>query len=101
MPTYILATQLSSEAASRKFQHYKEEGQSWLELVKEKCPEVKFLAHYTILGPWDFLDIFEAPNEETAAKVSFVTQSCGASRAESWTAIPYDRFAGIMKELEE
>lgn len=101
MPVYILATQLSAEAASKKFQHYQEEGKSWLDLVKTKCPEVKFLEHFTILGPWDFLDVFEAPNEEVAAKVSLITQSCGASRAESWTAIPYDRFARIMKEIED
>ena len=99
MPTFILATRLSPEAMAKKFEHYEEEGLSWLDLVKQKCPEVKFLEHYTILGPWDFLDVFEAPNEEVAAKVSMVTSSCGASRAESWTAIPYRRFMKIMKEL--
>lgn len=101
MPTYVLATRLSPETASKKFEHYEEEGQSWLDLVKTKCPEVRFLQHFIILGPWDFLDIFEAPNEEVAAKVSFITQSSGASRAESWTAIPYERFAHIMKALED
>ncbi len=100
MPIYILATRLSPEATTKKFQHYEEEGHSWFDLVKKKCPEVKFLDHYTILGPWDYLDIFDAPNEEVAAKVSMITQSCGASRAESWTAIPYKRFTQLMKELE-
>ena len=99
MPTYILATKLSHEAAKKKFENFEGEGLSWLELVKKKCPEVKFLEHYTILGPWDFLDIFEAPSEESAAKVSMITQSCGASRAESWTAIPYSKFTKLMKEL--
>ena len=56
MPIYILATRLSPDAATRKFQHYEEEGQSWLDLVHKKCPEATFLEHYTILGPWDFLD---------------------------------------------
>lgn len=100
MPVYMLATRLSPDATKRKFEHYEEEGLSWLDLVKSKCPEVKFLEHYAILGPWDFIDIFEAPNEEVAAKVSMITQSSGASRAESWTAIPYRRLARIMKELE-
>ena len=100
MPVYMLATRLSPDATKRKFEHYEEEGLSWLDLVKSKCPEVRFLEHYAILGPWDFIDIFEAPNEEVAAKVSMITQSCGASRAESWTAIPYRRLATIMKDLE-
>jgi uncharacterized protein with GYD domain len=100
MPVYMLATRLSPDAAKRKFEHYEEEGLSWLDLVKSKCPEVKFLEHYAILGPWDFIDVFEAPNEDVAAKVSMITQSCGASRAESWTAIPYRRLADLMKELD-
>jgi len=35
-------------------------------VIKEKCPEVKFIAHYGLLGPYDFMDIYEAPDEETA-----------------------------------
>ena len=43
-------------------------GRAWLDQVREHCPEVKFVAHYALLGPYDFLDIYEAPNEETAAR---------------------------------
>ena len=100
MQTYVLMTKLSPDM-SKDVDHRTQLGRAWMQQVKEKCPEVKFLGHYTILGPWDYIDIFEAPNEEVAAKVSMITQSCGASWAESWTAIPYKRFAELMKELEE
>jgi hypothetical protein len=45
------------------------------------------------------MDVFEAPNEEIAAKVSMITLSSGALTAESWTAIPYSRFVELVDEL--
>ena len=74
-------------------------GREWIKRVKKKCPEVKFTAHYALLGPYDFLDIYEAPNEEVAAKVSMISLSLGALEAQSWTAIPYKRFLELTKEI--
>lgn len=67
--------------------------------MEEKCPEVKWVGHYALLGPYDFMDIFEAPDGETAAKVSLISLSRGAVKAESWTAIPYARFLELAKEI--
>ncbi len=74
-------------------------GREWLDQVKEKCPEVKFLSHYALLGNFDFIDIYEAPNEETAAKVSMISLANGAFHAESLTAIPYKRFLELTEEI--
>jgi uncharacterized protein with GYD domain len=74
-------------------------GREWLDHVKEKCPEVNFLAHYALLGPYDYLDIYEAPNEEIAAKVSLISLQSGAFLAESWVAIPYKRFVELTAEI--
>lgn len=98
MATYVLMTKLSQETI-KNLDKREEIGKQWRELVKSKCPDVKFIAHYALLGPYDFLDIYEAPNEEVAAKVSLLTLSAGATVAESWTAIPYKRFLQIVKDL--
>jgi uncharacterized protein with GYD domain len=45
------------------------------------------------------MDIFEADDEQEAAKVSMISQSLGASQAESWTAIPYSNFLELVKEI--
>jgi uncharacterized protein with GYD domain len=45
------------------------------------------------------MDVYEAPNEESAAKVSLITMSKGAVSAESWGAIPYKKFLDIPKKL--
>ena len=98
MQTYILMTKLSPELAKQMRQRA-EIGREWLERVKEKCPEVRFIDHYALLGPYDFLDIYEAPDADTAAKVSMISLAHGALQAESWTAIPYKRFLELSKEI--
>lgn len=74
-------------------------GTAWQEEVKQKCPEVRFLAHYALLGTYDFMDIYEAPNEEIAARVSVITRSNGAFQVESWPAIPSSNFAEVIRDL--
>ena len=45
---------------------------------------MRWLANYRLLGPYDYLDIYEAPNEEVATKVS---------------AVPLDRFLELVADL--
>lgn len=99
MKTFILLTKLSPDNASQ-LNNRAQLGRAWLDQVKKKCPEVKFLAHYALLGRYDFLDIYEAPDEETAAKISMISMSKGAFQAESLPAIPYKRFLELIKEVE-
>ena len=98
MQTYVLMTKLAPDA-SKHLKDQARQGRLWLEKVNEKCPEVNFIAHYALLGPYDFLDIYEAPSEETAAKVSLISLQSGAFLAESWVAIPYKRFVELAKEV--
>lgn len=98
MKTFILLTKLSPEV-SKKVSERASIGHLWFEEVKEKCPEVKFISHYAILGEFDFLDIYEAPDEETATKVSLISRKHGAFEARSLTAIPYKKFIKISEDL--
>ncbi|MFC1557405.1 GYD domain-containing protein [candidate division KSB1 bacterium] len=98
MKTFVLLTKLAPDV-SRQLKDRAEIGRAWLDHVKEKCPDVKFIAHYALLGPYDFIDIYEAPDEETAAKVSMISLANGAFEAQSLTAIPYKRFLELTKEI--
>jgi len=98
MKTFILMTKLAPQVTSQMKDRAKI-GAAWLEEVKEKCPDVKFLAHYGLLGAYDFMDIYEAPDEEVAAKVSMISRANGAVVAESWTAIPYKRIIELTEEI--
>jgi uncharacterized protein with GYD domain len=98
MSTYILMTKMGPEVC-RDVQHREMIGKRWKKAIAEKCPQVRFQAHYALLGSYDFLDIYDAPNEEIAAKVSMITLAQGAVTAESWTAIEYGRFLQLMDEI--
>ncbi len=98
MKTFILLTKLSPEI-SKQMKDRARLGRSWLEQVKEKCPEVRFIEHYALLGPFDFLDIYEAPDEETAAKVSLISLNNGAFEAQSLIAIPYKKFLNLIDKI--
>lgn len=98
MLTFILLTKLSPDV-SKQMQDRATIGRAWLDRVKEKCPEVKFLDHYALLGPYDFIDIYQAPDAETAAKVSMISLANGAFEAQSITAIPYKQFLDLTKQI--
>ncbi len=98
MQTYILLTKLSPERVTH-MRDRAEMGKNWFDQVKEKCPEVKFIAHYALLGEYDYLGIYEAPDAESAAKVSMISLANGAFQAQSLPAIPYKRFLELTQEI--
>lgn len=105
MKTFVLMTKMAHQDANiievaTKLKCRVRRECEWIEQIKERCPEVKWIAHYALLGPWDFMDIYEAPDEETAALVSLMSQVHGAHRIESWTAIPNSRLMEIVEQLE-
>ena len=104
MKTFVLMTKMSPSdadiievATSLKSRARKES--AWIKKVKESCPGVKWLAHYALLGQWDFMDIYEAPDDETAAAVSLISRANGAHEVQSWTAIPNNRLMEIVSTI--
>ena len=98
MPTFVLMTRLQPEEL-RDADARSRSGKAWLEKVNRACPEVKWIASYALLGPYDFMNIYEAPDVETAHKVSMISRAGGALSAESWEALPYDRYLDVMEEV--
>jgi uncharacterized protein with GYD domain len=74
-------------------------GKEWLHKVKVTCPSVRWVAHYAILGPYDFMDIYEAPDVETAHSVSILSRAGGALAAESWQLLPYEDFLQVLEKV--
>lgn len=99
MPLFILMTKLAPDAL-RDAAGRQAMGKQWLSRVKQTCPEVRFHAHYALLGPYDFMDVYEAPDVETAQRVSLISRSGGALTAESWPAVKYEEFLGLLEQIE-
>jgi uncharacterized protein with GYD domain len=95
MPTYVMLTRLTPEAVKTPGE-LKQLERLVADHVRKECPQVKWVANYATLGPYDYLDIFEAPDEVAAAKVVMIVRSYGHGQTETWTAMPWDRFAIIL-----
>jgi len=91
MSVYVFITKLTPEI-SKDLKRREAIGKEWKKRVNTLCPNVKWIAHYALSGPYDFMDIYEAESDETAAKVSMITRANGALAVESWPAIPLSRF---------
>lgn len=99
MPTFVLMTKLSTEAMGDPRGRLAL-GKEWLAKVAKHCPDVRWIEHYAILGRYDFMDIYDAPDSETAHMVSYISRVEGAVEAESWQALPYDKYLSLVKEIE-
>jgi uncharacterized protein with GYD domain len=96
--TFVLMTKLSPELLGDP-RGREAAGKAWLNKVASLCPDVKWLSHYALLGRYDFMDIYEAPDAETAHKVSFISRSEGAVEAESWHAVSYDAYLNLIGDV--
>ena len=99
MATYVLMTKLTTEV-SADLKRREVIGKAWKRHVDEMCPDVKWIAHYALLGPYDFMDIYEADGPETAAKVSTITRANGALSAETWPAISWSRYFELARSVD-
>lgn len=59
---------------------------------------VKVITQYAVLGPYDFLNIVEAPDNETLSKVSIELGSRGTVKIMSIAAVPIDEFIASIKK---
>ncbi|UCG60677.1 MAG: GYD domain-containing protein [Candidatus Zixiibacteriota bacterium] len=104
MKTFVMMTKIAPRDAdlievTSKLKAHSRDSVAWLEEINKQCPEVKVLAHYAILGPYDFMCIYEAPDEKTAAKMSLLSRARGAFQVESWHAIPSREISELVEGL--
>jgi uncharacterized protein with GYD domain len=99
MPTYVMLTKLSPEALNRP-ETVTELNKQVEDRIRRECPAVKWIGNYAILRACDYLDIFDAPDVDTATKVSLLVRSFGHATTETWMATPWDRFVELAKDLK-
>jgi uncharacterized protein with GYD domain len=95
MPTYIMLSTLGPEGARTIHEHP--------ERIKAVDAEVealgvKVLHQYAVLGNFDFINILEAPDEQTMAKVAMMLASRGTLKTQTLLAIPVDDFIAAMRK---
>jgi uncharacterized protein with GYD domain len=58
---------------------------------------VKVLSQYAVLGPYDFVTILEAPDNETVSSVSIELGARGSVQMMTMPAIPLDTFISRLE----
>jgi len=95
MPYYILLSSLTDEG----WKTVREKPERIKEVNNElQAFGVRVISQYAVLGPYDFVNIVEAANNETIAKVSIELGSRGTIKIESMAAIPIDEFIASVKK---
>ena len=93
MPTFILLTTLTPEGV----QTVKNNPNRIREVNKEiESLGASVKAQWATLGQFDFVNVVEAPDEATMARVSMELGSRGTARYESLAAIPIDEFIAAL-----
>lgn len=93
LPTFVLLSTLTPEGVQTIKQN---PGR-----IREVNREIEQLgatvkAQWAVLGRYDFVNIVEAPDEVTMARVSLELGSRGTARYESLVAIPVDDFIAAL-----
>jgi uncharacterized protein with GYD domain len=95
MPTYILLSTLTAEGRKT----IKEKPERVKEVNKEiEAFGAKVVSQYAVLGPYDFVNIVEAPDNETITRVSIELGARGTIQIVSMPAIPIDKFIATAKK---
>jgi len=98
MATFIMLTRLSHEGlkspgALADLSH------EVMEHIRKNCSGVVWKASYVVLGPADYIDIFTAPDIETATKVATIIRTFGHATTGVWGATEWDKFLELVRYL--
>jgi uncharacterized protein with GYD domain len=71
----------------------------WIRKVNHEVERMgaKILAQYAVLGPYDFVTVLEAPDNETVSRVSIEIGARGSVHMMTMGAIPLERFIGRLE----
>lgn len=94
MAAYVMLTTLTDEGRKT----VKEKPERIKEVNKEvEAMGVKILAQYALLGPYDFVNILEAPSNETISRVAIQLGSRGTLQTMTMAAMTLDDFIATLR----
>ena len=98
MPLFLMATRLAAGALESP-----KTLETWeraaVGRIRSQKLAVDWVASYAILGPYDYLDVFEAPSNDVAMQVAALIRTFGHAQTEVWPATPWEHFKELIREL--
>ena len=95
MANFVMLTTLTDEGRKT----VKDNPERIREVNKEvEAMGAKILAQYALLGPYDFVNILEAPSNEAVSKIAIALGSRGTLQTMTLAAMPVDDFISNLKK---
>lgn len=93
MPLYVMLSTLTDDGMETLY-HYPQR----LKQVNEEVEKMgaRVLQQWAVLGPYDFVNLVEAPDNETIARVSVALGARGTVKLMTMPAIPIDEFLASL-----
>jgi uncharacterized protein with GYD domain len=93
MPTYILLSNLTAQGVQTL-----KSNPARLREVNSDIEELgaKVVHQWATLGPFDFVNVVEAPDAATIARVSVALGARGSAKLQTLTALTIDDFLGAL-----
>ena len=96
MATFILLTRLTDDGAKT----IKENPERIREVNKElEGMGARVVNQWAVLGPYDFVNVVDAPDNDTMARVSAELGARGSIRVTTLAAISVDQFIAALKKV--
>jgi uncharacterized protein with GYD domain len=93
MPTYILVSNLTAQGVQTL-----KSNPARLREVNRDVEELgaRVVHQWATLGPFDFVNVVEAPDAQTIARVSVALGARGSAKLQTLTALTIDEFMGAL-----
>jgi len=98
LPRYVLLSTLTPEGRKTLHQHPERIQSVDTEIQTFGC---KVVDQYAVLGPYDFVTIVEAPDNETVAHLAVDLGSRGTVNVMTLSAISIDAFTAQLERSEQ
>lgn len=95
---FAMLTRLSTSAL-RSPQSLEELEKQVMERIATECSGVEWVHNYAVLGGCDYLDIFTAPDIDTAMKVATIIRTFGHATTEVWSLSEWTAYKELIRRL--
>ena len=98
METFVMLTRLTPGALESPKSLESLEKQV-MERIRSECRDVEWVHNFAVLGPYDYIDVFRAPDTQNAFKVATLVRTLGHAHTEVWGATEWAKFKDMVRDL--
>jgi uncharacterized protein with GYD domain len=95
MATYVILSELAPEAM-RDPGEFRQLADKVAAEIKAKCPGIRWLSSYALMGRFDVIDIIEADNPAEVEKAAMIIRCYGHATTETLHATPWTDFLASL-----